>query len=682
MPTISRLQTSRSRWTKTLCLFIVVLAILAVITWGTASMARGVITPVLLSAVAIASGICLYLLIRWPEGEQLPEDHTASVQRLTAILEAAPDAMVIANESGKIVQINRQAEVIFGYDRTELLGSQIEMLMPEDFRSRHETHRAGYHAKPRVRAMGSGLELFARRKDGTQFRVEISLSPLPTNDGNLIFASIRDITERTRADEKFRSLLEAAPDAMIIANGNGEIVLVNQQTEAVFGYGRSELIGQPVERLMPSAFREKHQHYRTGYFSNPKVRAMGSGLELFAVRKDGSQFPVEISLSPLETDEGILVLASVRDITERKKADEKFRSLLEAAPDAMVIANEKGEIVLVNQQTETIFGYTKKELVGGQVELLMPEVFRQSHKAHRARYFDFPKMRAMGTGLELYAVRKNGNQFPVEISLSPITTDEGILVSASVRDITERKNLENQLRMFNKALEEQVKLKTDNLLESYENVRQLAARLEDIREEERSNIAREIHDEIGQQLTGIKMDISWLSKKLVDLQDDQLMERVRDALHLLDSTIKTVRKIATELHPGILDDLGLIAALEWQSQDFEKRFGIRAQFQAMPYEITVAPRIAIGLFRICQESLTNVAKHSEARNVTIMLLQEAHLLTLSIEDDGKGFDIEEKRKKGTLGLIGMKDRALMMGGELKITSAVGQGTSLSLSLHI
>jgi len=446
MPTISRLQTFESRWIKTLCLFIFVLAILALISWAITSMAGSLIMPMALSAIVIAAGVCFYLLIGWPERGQLPDDHTGSVQRLTSVLEAAPDAMVIANESGKIVQVNRQAEVIFGYDRTELLGSQIEMLMPESFRSRHETYRAGYHAKPRVRAMGSGLELFARRKDGTQFRVEISLSPLPTNDGNLVFASIRDITERTRADEKFRSLLEAAPDAMIIANEKGEIVLVNQQTESVFGYNRSELIGKPVEQLMPSTFRQRHRHYRTEYFSNPKVRAMGSGLELFAVRKDGSQFPVEISLSPLETDEGILVSASVRDITERKRADEKFKSLLEAAPDAMIIANEKGDIILVNQQTEAVFGYERSELIGQPVERLMPSAFREKHQHYRTGYFSNPKVRAMGSGLELYAVRKDETQFPVEISLSPLKTDEGVLVLASVRDITDRKKADEKFR--------------------------------------------------------------------------------------------------------------------------------------------------------------------------------------------------------------------------------------------
>jgi len=467
---------------------------------------------------------------------------------------------------------------------------------------------------------------------------------------------------------------------MVIADESGRIVSVNRQTEVIFGYDRSELVGSQVELLMPAGFRDRHVSHRMSYHEKPRVRAMGSGLELFAMRKDGTQFRVEISLAPLATDEGNMVFASVRDITERVRAEEKFRSLLEAAPDAMIIANEKGEIVLVNQQAETIFGYSRSELVGGQVELLMPEVFRESHRGHRARYSAYPKVRAMGTGLELYARRKNGTQFPVEISLSPLATAEGMLVSASVRDITDRKNLENQLRLFNKALEEQVKLKTETLLESYENIRQLAARLEDIREEERSSIAREIHDEIGQQLTGIKMDVSWIGRRVDGSGDAELTERIHDAMELLDSSIRTVRKISTELHPGILNDLGLVAAIAWQSQEFEKRSGIHTEFVSMEDQLDLPSRIAIGLFRICQESLTNVARHSGANNVAIRLSRDGGGVFLMIEDDGKGFDVEEKRNKGTMGLVGMKDRVLMMGGELRIDSVPGRGTCLAVNL--
>jgi PAS domain S-box-containing protein len=252
----------------------------------------------------------------------------ASEEKFRALLEAAPDAMVIVDDCGQIELVNAQAEQLFGYDRSELIGQSVELLVPERSRGAHVGHRRNYLRAPGTRPMGAGAELYARRSDGTEFPVEISLSPLQTETGILTISAIRDVSARKRAEAKFRALLESAPDAMVIVDQRGEIVLVNAQTERMFGYDRHELLGQPVEVLVPSQYRRSHIGHRKGYAAAAHARPMGAGLELYGVRKNGAEFPVEISLSPLDTEEGTLVASAIRDITDRKLAEQERARLL------------------------------------------------------------------------------------------------------------------------------------------------------------------------------------------------------------------------------------------------------------------------------------------------------------------------------------------------------------------
>jgi PAS domain S-box-containing protein len=376
------------------------------------------------------------------------------------LLEAAPDAMVVVNSGGEIVLLNVQAEKQFGYRRDELVGQKVKNIIPEGFAERLIADDLRSAADALAQQIGTGIELTGRRKDGSEFPMELMLSPLESVEGILVTAAIRDISVRREAEKhlaqmegRYRGLLEAAPDAMVVVNPGGEIVLLNVQAEKQFGYRRDELVGQKVKNIIPEGFAERLIADDLRSAADALAQQIGTGIELTGRRKDGSEFPIEIMLSPLESVEGILVTAAIRDISVRRDAERhlaqmegRYRGLLEAAPDAMVVVNPGGEIVLLNVQAEKRFGYHRDELVGQKVKNIIPEGFAERLIADGLRSAADASAQQIGGGIELTGRRKDGSEFPIEIMLSPLDSAEGILVTAAIRDITARKKAEAHLR--------------------------------------------------------------------------------------------------------------------------------------------------------------------------------------------------------------------------------------------
>jgi PAS domain S-box-containing protein len=372
-------------------------------------------------------------------------------QYRTLLDEVHDYAILMLDLAGHVVTWNSSAERIKGYEAKQIIGQHFSCFFPHDDVRRGRPEEVLRIATANGRHEEHGMRV---RKDGSQFVASITYTALKDAAGKPRgFSEItRDLSETKESGAKFRGLLEAAPDAMIVVNERGEIALVNLQAEKQFGYHRDELLGKMVNSIVPRGFAERLVADGLRSAEDALAQQIGTGIELTARRKDGSEFPIEIMLSPLRSTEGILVTAAIRNISVRKDAEahlvqmeNKYRGLLEAAPDAMVVVNQAGKIVLLNLQAETQFGYRRDELLGQKMSNIVPSGFPERLVADSLRSAEDALAQQIGTGIELTARRKDGSEFPIEIMLSPLKSADGVLVTAAIRDITARKNSEAQL---------------------------------------------------------------------------------------------------------------------------------------------------------------------------------------------------------------------------------------------
>jgi PAS domain S-box-containing protein len=354
--------------------------------------------------------------------------------------------------------------------------------------------------------------------------------------------------------------------------------------------------------------------------------------------------------------------APERALPAERLIEARLRGILDSAMDAIITVDERQHIVLFNKAAEEVFGCAREEAIGAPLDGFIPERFRTAHGEHLRRFPETETSpRRMGTQRIVMALRRNGEEFPIDASISQVSENGQRLFTVILRDVSERARSEKAL------------------LESREEIRALALAAQNLREQEKSRVARELHDELGQALTALKIDVGWLMEH-GGAKDPAIHDKLAAMQSLVDGTVAATRRISADLRPLVLDDLGLAPAADWLVQNFTRRTGT-------PCELTVARDFddvpdphATTIFRVLQESLANIAKHAQASRVEVTLSKDGEGLTLLVRDDGKGFTPEGPRKPNSYGLVGLRERAYLLGGEVTIESSPGRGTIVEMRL--
>jgi PAS domain S-box-containing protein len=628
------------------------------------------------SALFVSSMILFFLSLIWVNTlllnrrEQSKEEITAEKNYLANLVEQTSDAILSTDANLTIKSWNMGAEEIYGYKKEEVtgkpLGSFLKSTLDPDTTERllADLNKRGYY----------NAEYIFFNKQKQPIHVQASVTVLRNSEQEITgyVAVHRDISERKQLEKQLkefneqlelqvqektaelRDVFERISDAFIGIDNNYNVVYLNKRAELLFERNGTGVANSSVYQFFSTSHGEVENAINEAFISR----------EYIYLDTWFPQFQKWFELNIYPSPSGLSIY--IRDITIRKQAllalnasEEKYRLFFENSMDGILLTNAKGQIFSANKAATEIFNMTEEEICNGGRSAILDET-----DPNWAKFFAARKQYGKAQG-ELRHFRKDGSIFLAETTSVIFKTASGDeQTNTIIRDITERKRAEEDLN------------------ESYQQIRRLTAYLQKVREEERARIARDIHDELGQQLTVMKMDIAWMKKRIKNGDHESAITKMDEMQTILDGTVFSVRRISTDLRPSLLDDMGLIAAMEWEADVFAKRTGIKVNFSKPDNPVAIPEEYVTGLFRILQESLTNITRHASANQVDIYLKNQNNEFILYIEDNGSGFDMSTVATKKTLGLLGIKERSAMMQGVFTIKSQPGKGTKLEVRVPL
>ncbi len=627
---------------------------------------------------AIVSTLLLYFLAaRFSRQRNTVEDALRrNERRYRSLVLATAQVTWTAQPGGEIVDRQPTWESFTGQTFDQYQGwGWVQSIHPDD--REHLTERWRKAIRRETRPPNDRyyeIEYRVRRHDGV-YRTFLTRTVPVLNDENIEewVGICYDITEQKlreeqlrESEERYRSLVEVAPD-LILVHQDGRIIFMNSAGARILRAPSPEVFsGTAVLDLVHPDFhqivRERMQRTASGH----KVPTMEQKVR----RHDGTYVDVEVGATGFIYRGRPAVQVVAREITARLRAQEELRAsevrfqlVTRATTDLVYDWDMANHSIWWNENLRHLFGYEgKPEALGIKfwTSLIHPGDVERINASLFGAVSDGKQFWA-----DEYRFKRLDGSYANVLDRGYILRDargEPARMIGAMMDITDRKLTEQRLR------------------DSREQLRALTAHLERVREEERTRIAREIHDELGQALTGLKMDLSWFAARLPN--QPALQDKSAGMLKLIDSTVNAVRRLSTELRPAILDNLGLIAAIEWLAQEFQKRTGVTCEFVTAEEELTLDESRTTALFRICQEALTNAARYAEATAVNIVLEIDEREIHLRIHDNGRGITDAETKATKSFGLIGMKERARLLGGTFTISGAPGRGTTLTVRIPV